>query len=404
MTRPIWDGLIGQDEVVERLSRAVDDAERLTHGDPGPAMTHAWLVTGPPGSGRSTAATCFAAALACPEHGCGQCQACRLAAANGHPDVDVIRPAALTYGVDEARELVRQAAMSPSTARWHVVVLEDADRLTEQAGNVLLKAIEEPPPHTVWVLCAPSIEDVLPTIASRTRHVALATPSAIAVADLLVDRYGIDRSLAAFAARASQGHIGRARALATDEHARMRRQEILRIPAQLNDLPACFVLAGNVLQTANEDAAAITEPMDEVEDASLRSSFGADGEMRIKGQLRRSMESAAKDLARKQKVRGTRVVRDQVDRALVDLLGLYRDVLVIQMNAPVTLINEEMGPQLARLAADATTADTGRRLQAISYAREQIAANVTPIMALESLMIELKDPWIRTAAYASEGA
>ncbi|MFM8350949.1 MAG: DNA polymerase III subunit delta' [Actinomycetales bacterium] len=271
----ISEDLVGQEEVVERLARAVDDAQRLTQGEPGPAMTHAWLVTGPPGSGRSTAATCFAAALACPERGCGRCQACRLAGANGHPDVEVIRPAALTYGVDEARELVRQAAMSPTTAHWHVVVLEDADRLTDQACNVLLKAIEEPPPHTVWVMCAPSIEDVLPTIASRTRHVALATPSATAVADLLADRYGIDRSLAAFAARASQGHIGRARALATDEHARMRRQEILRIPGQLHDLPACFVLAGNLLQTANEDAAAITSPMDEAEEVSLRSSYGA---------------------------------------------------------------------------------------------------------------------------------
>ena len=395
MRGDIWDALIGQEEVVARLSRAVDDAQRLTQGEPGPAMTHAWLVTGPPGSGRSTAATCFAAALACPERGCGRCQACRLAGANGHPDVEVIRPAALTYGVDEARELVRQAAMSPTTAHWHVVVLEDADRLTEQAGNVLLKAIEEPGPHTVWVLCAPSIEDVLPTIASRTRHVALATPSATAVADLLADRYGIDRSMAAFAARASQGHIGRARALATDEHARMRRQEILRIPAQLHDHPACFVLAGNLLQTANEDAAAITTPMDEAEEASLRSTYGADGEVRVKGQLRRSLESAGKELARRQKVRSTRVVRDQVDRALVDLLGLYRDVLVIQMDAPVALINEEMRPQLARLAADATTADTGRRLQAIGYAREQVGANVTPMMVLESLMVELKDPWIR---------
>lgn len=400
MTQPIWDALIGQDEVVDRLSRAVDDAERLTRGEAGPAMTHAWLVTGPPGSGRSTAATCFAAALACPEQGCGRCQICRMAAVNGHPDVEVVRPSALTYGVEDARELVRQAAMSPSASHWHVVVLEDADRLTDQAANVLLKAIEEPAPHTVWVLCAPSVEDVLPTIASRTRHVGLATPSAQSVADLLVERYGIDRSLAAFAARASQGHIGRARALATDEHARMRRQEILRIPAQLHDLPACFVLASNLLEAASEDAAAITDPLDQGEDSNLRAAYGADGEVRIKGQLRRSMESAGKDLARRQKVRTTRVVRDQVDRALVDLIGLYRDVLVLQMGAPVPLINEEMHPQLSKLAAQATAADTGRRLKAIGYAREQLAANVTPLLALESMMVELKDPWIRTSVGA----
>lgn len=400
MTRPIWDSLIGQDDAVERLGRAAWDAECLTRGELGPAMTHAWLITGPPGSGRSTAATAFAAALVCPELGCGQCQACRLAPANGHPDVEVIRPAALTYGVDEARELVRQASMAPSSSHWHVVIVEDADRLTEQAGNVLLKAIEEPPPHTVWILCAPSVEDVLPTIVSRTRHLAMQTPSTAAVAALLVDRYGVDQAIAAFAARASQGHIGRARALATDEHARLRRQEILRIPAQLHDIPSCFMHASNLLEAASEDAKAITDPMDEAEEVQLRASYGADSDVRIKGQLRRSMESAAKELARRQKTRATRVLRDQVDRALLDLLGFYRDVLLVQLDAPIGLINDEMRPQLTKLANAGTLADTGRRLRAIGYAREQLAANVTPIMALESLMVELKDPWIRSTVRA----
>ena len=393
----IWDSLVGQDDIVTSLERAVVDAERRTRGEPGPAMTHAWLFTGPPGSGRSTAAACFAAALVCPEGGCGVCQACRTAPLGGHPDVDMVRPEGVSYLVKEARALVMTSELSPAKSFWHVMVVEDADRLTDAAVNALLKSIEEPPPHTVWILCAPSVEDVLPTIVSRARHVALRTPSARDVADLLVERYGVDRAIAAFAARASQGHIGRARALATDEHARLRRQDVLRIPLQLHDIPSCFMNAANLISAATEDAKAITDPIDEFEDEQLASAYGAGGDVRIKGQLKKSMDAAAKELAKRQKTRSTRTVRDQIDRALVDLMGLYRDVLLIQVDSGVPLINEEMRPQLTQLARQGVANDTGRRLRAISYARAQVQANVTPLLAMESLMIELKDPWIRSA-------
>ncbi|MCX6415102.1 MAG: DNA polymerase III subunit delta' [Actinobacteria bacterium] len=393
----IWDSLVGQDDIVTSLERAVVDAERRTRGEPGPAMTHAWLFTGPPGSGRSTAAACFAAALVCPEGGCGVCQACRTAPLGGHPDVDMVRPEGVSYVVKEARALVMTSELSPAKSFWHVMVVEDADRLTEAAVNALLKSIEEPPPHTVWILCAPSVEDVLPTIVSRTRHVALRTPSARDVADLLVERYAVDRAIAAFAARASQGHIGRARALATDEHARLRRQDVLRIPLQLHDIPSCFMNAANLISAATEDAKAITDPIDLFEEEQLASAYGAGADVRIKGQLKKSMDAAAKDLAKRQKTRSTRTVRDQIDRALVDLMGLYRDVLLIQVDSGVPLINEEMRPQLTQLARQGVANDTGRRLRAISYARAQVQANVTPLLAMESLMIELKDPWIRSA-------
>ncbi len=394
----IWDALVGQDEVVAQLERAVAGADSLTLGEPGPAMTHAWLVTGPPGSGRSTAATCFGAALVCPESGCGVCQACRNAPLGGHPDVEVIRPEGLSYSVDEARELVKRAAMSPASSHWHVVIVEDADRLTDQAVNVLLKSIEEPPPHTIWLLCAPSVEDVPPTIVSRTRHVALRTPSTAEVAKALTDRYAVDGAIAAFAARASQGHIGRARALATDEHARIRRAEVLRVPLELRDLNSCFICAANILEAASADAEAITAPLNQAEVEDLDASYGVGGSAAIKGQLKRSRDAALKDLTKRQKTRSTRTVRDQVDRVLLDLLGLYRDVLVIQMDAVVPLINEEMRPQIQQLAANSTANDTGRRLGAIDYARAQIQAGVTPLIGLESLLVEIKDPWIRAAS------
>jgi DNA polymerase-3 subunit delta' len=315
--------------------------------------------------------------------------------------VVVVRPEGLTYGVDETRELISSAVMSPVDGHWRVMVVEDADRLTQQASNALLKSIEEPPPHTVWVLCAPSIEDVLPTIASRTRHVHLRTPPAEDVARLIVERHVVDPALASFAARASQGHIGRARALATDERARLRRQEVLRIPFELYDLPACFMCAANLIGAATEDAAAITAPLDEAEKGQTMAGFGADSGARATGQLKRSMDAAVKRLGDAQRLRSTRTVRDQIDRAMLDLLGLYRDVLVVQTQAPVPLINEEMRPQVTQLAVSSTMEDTVRRVDAIEHTRKSLSSNAAPLMLIEALMVTLKDP--KLAQHALSG-
>ena len=202
----VWSALVGQRHVVDTLSRAVA----------GQGMTHAWLFTGPPGSGRSNAALAFAAALQCPDGGCGHCHTCQTALAGTHPDVSVTRSETSVLYIDDMRDLVHRSALSPVEKRWQVMVIEDADRLGERTGNTLLKAIEEPTPKTVWLLCAPTLEDVLPTIRSRCRNVSLATPTAEEVARFLVERDGVPDSIAAFAARASQGHIGRARALARE--------------------------------------------------------------------------------------------------------------------------------------------------------------------------------------------
>lgn len=397
MTPPIWERLVGQQHVVDELSRAVHDANALG-GGPGQAMTHAWLITGPPGSGRSTAATCFAAALACPDDGCGACSVCRSAPLGAFSDIEIHETEGVNYSIDDARALVQRSSMAPTANFWHVMIIEDADRIREEAEPVLLKAIEEPPPHTVWILCAPSTEDITPTIASRTRHVALSTPSTADVARLLVESYGVDHALATFSARASQGHIGRARALAKDEHARRRRLEVMRLPFGLQDLGSCMVAAANLLAAATEDQKSITDPLDEAELEQLQAQYGEPPSPAIRARIRRLASSENKDLLARQKRRHTRVLRDQVDRALLDLLGLFRDVLVIQLGASQELVNEEMRPQLEQLAARSTPVDTTRRLRAISYRRGQMAANTSLQILLEALMVELRDPSIARSA------
>jgi len=393
----VWEVLIGQDEATATLSHAAADAARSLRGEPAPGMTHAWLITGPPGSGRSTAATAFAAALVCPEQGCGECIPCRTAIAGTHSDVEIVRPEGLSYGAEDTEALVMQASMAPSTSRWHIIVVEDADRLTEQALNRLLKALEEPAPSTVWILCAPGVEDVLPTVRSRTRHVSLRTPSAADVAVALQQRYGVDAAIAAFAARASQGHIGRARALATDEQARLRRHEVLRLPLELQDLASCFVAAADLLASATGDATALADPLDAREEADLLRAYGEGADNASNARAKKLSGKVMKDLQKTHKSRRTRMVRDQIDRALLDLVGFYRDVLILQVQSDVGLINEEMRTQLTQVAVRATPEDTARRLEALAYARLQIAANVTPQLALEALMVRLKDPSLKAA-------
>lgn len=385
----VFDVVVGQ-LVVPRMQDAATEAAGILagRGSTG-AMTHAWLVTGPPGSGRSVVARAFGAALQCTANeatpGCGHCHGCLTAMAGSHPDVHLVATESLNLGVKEVRELVRQAVLRPADGRWQVIVIEDADRLTDEAADALLLSLEEPPPRTVWLLCAPAAEDISPTIRSRCRTVALRTPPADAVADFLVSE-GIDPSMAAFAARASQGHIGRARALATDERARHNRDEVLRLPTRLGDAPSALAAAEALLAAAEADAGAHCDALDAREAENLAAVIGS-GRAKARGSA-----GMVKDLEKRQKSRRTRVTRDFLDRALVDVLGYYRDVLRVQSGAGDDLVNDEMRPSIERLAKAGTPTITARRMAAVVAARDALEANAAPLLTLEALALALSDP------------
>ena len=373
----VWDGLVGQKHVVRTLQRAVAGGE----------MTHAWLFTGPPGSGRSNAAVAFAAALQCEEGGCGRCHACQTTLAGSHADVSVTRTETAQIATDDMRGLVLRAALSPVGHRWQVMIIEDADRLHERASNALLKAIEEPTARTVWLLCAPTVEDVLPTIRSRCRNIALSTPTAAEVADFLVRRNGVPEGVAAFAARASQGHIGRARALALDESTRNRRREVVSLPPQLSGLGACMNAAANLVDIAKDETEAITAAKDAAELADLEALFGNDR----KAKSSRSYKGALRELNHSQKQRAKRRVLDVIDRCLMDLVSVYRDAIALQTGAPGDLVNEELRTEIGQLARRSTPEQNLRRIDAVFSAREKMLEyQVPPLLALESMMLALR--------------
>ena len=381
--------LAGQDAVVAQLEKASAAASALLAGErpePG-AMTHAWLFTGPPGSGRSVAARAFAAALLCPSGGCGQCACCHQVRAGTHADLMLIRPAGLSYGVKQTRDLVLRAAGQPTGGRWQIVLFEDADRCTEQAANALLKAIEEPAPRTVWLLCAPSAEDLVPTIRSRCRVVTLVVPASAAVAKVLVTRDGIEPARALAAARAAQGHVGRARRLATDASAAKRRADVLRVPIEVTSLGPALAAAAALVRTAEDEAKAVTEDLDEPERHSLRQAYGEGSTGKGVAKAIRGMAGAMKDLEDRQKSRATRVKRDTLDQALLELALFYRDILMVQLCAEVELANSDA--DLRRVASASRPEATLRRMQAIMRCRERLTLNVAPLLAVEEMTLSL---------------
>ncbi|MDJ0318025.1 MULTISPECIES: DNA polymerase III subunit delta' [Arthrobacter] len=386
----VWVDLQGQESVVAQLRRAAQSA----------APTHAWLLTGPPGSGRSNAALAFAAALVCdrPElaaRGCGVCKACHTTMSGTNADVTFIATEKTTITIEEARNLVRKAHDSPSSARWRVIIVGDADRMAERTTNVLLKAIEEPPPRTIWILCAPSPADVLVTIRSRCRTLTLRLPPVADVAALLARRDGIEPDLALYAARAAQSHIGIARRLATDAGARERRNTTVSLPLNLRDVTTAVLAAGSLLELAQAEAASSNEERDAVEKATLLRNLGAPET----GTLPPPMRSQVRALEEDQKRRAKRSVTDHLDRALTDLLSFYRDVLVLQLDSRagsgveqeiLELVNEPLRGALTEFAAGSRPEATLERMDAINAVRRRLTTtNVAPLLALEAMAVSL---------------
>lgn len=395
----VFDQLIGQDAAVVELQRAAAAARALLATDdsgtatpiddgelaPTAAMSHAWLFTGPPGSGRAIAAKVLAAALLCTGEtpGCGECAECQAAMGNNHPDVNVVSTSLVTITIDEVREYVASSYLTPSSGKWRVFIVEDADRMLPNTTNVLLKAIEEPGPRTVWMLCTPAPADVLPTIRSRCRNINLVTPAPELVAELIVQQCGADPEKALVAAHAAQSHIGVARALATDPEAEKLRSQTLEVAVTTRGVGDAAIAAVHLTQLADSTSAGVDT---NAEKEKYLAALGLEPGARMPAAVR----SQIKDMEDDAKKRDTRRQRDVLDRELIYLISFYRDVLITQLSAQVDLINMDYAAHITRIAAETSPAQTIAKLEALSQARERLRANVAPLLAMEAALIALR--------------
>lgn len=378
----VWDDIVGQRTVVSRLGA-------VACGD-GSAIAQSWLICGPPGSGRSNVARAFAAALESPDHGMGDepSRASRLVLAGTHPDVTVLATDRVTIGIDEVRSLIETSEQTPSLGPWRIIIIEDVDRMLERTTNVLLKEIEEPAARTIWMLCAPSAEDVLPTIRSRTRLVSLAVPSTAQVAAFLEGR-GVGADLAARAARLSEGHIGVARLYARDRHALAARDQLVVGVLGLRRASDAVLLAARLVDDASDQASREVEGLTEQEEAEFRRVNGLGEKDRIPPKLRGAFNA----IGRKDEVRRrvTRRSRDVLDRALTSVASVYRDVAVLQNDAEdaAGLVNRENRAAIVELAARLDRAGAVRRLDDVAVARRRLAGNGSPALVFEALFCSL---------------
>jgi DNA polymerase-3 subunit delta' len=377
----VFSALIGQDHIVEQLNHAVQVAKS---GETSQAMTHSWLFVGPPGSGRSNAAVAFAASLVCKENGCGICIDCTTVLASTHVDVERFNPTGLSIKADEVRELISRSSWSPSVGGWRIVIIEDADRLTETAANALLKTIEEPESHTVWLLCAPTLSDVPVTIRSRCRHVQLRTPSTRSVEEFLLNNTKVDSITASFSARVSQGHIGRARFIATNQDAQLRRKEVLALPLSLKDIDACFKAAQRLVNIAEEQAENENSERDALELKELQDAYQGTGRALISGGAK-----AIKDLEKEQKLGTTRSIRDNIDASLLDIATFYRDVLVVQ-SASHEILNVDLAEEITNYERTTSGRRTLEQIDLVLTARTNLSRNAAPLATLEALFCALK--------------
>ncbi|MDO5747379.1 MAG: DNA polymerase III subunit delta' [Actinomycetaceae bacterium] len=403
----VWEDVVGQEDACQIFRRAAcagrevlraqararpqgrSDANSANSSTQShQAMTHAWLITGPPGSGRSTAARAFAAALQCEgeEVGCGQCEACRLVVAGTHADVTQMSTQRVIITIKEVAQLVERAQQSPTLGKWTVIIIEDADRMIERTSNLLLKALEEPPPRTVWIICAPSPQDILTTIRSRCRNVNLAIPSFEAVANLLVKRWDVDPQQALQAAHIGQAHIGMSAALVRNPEKLEHRKENMTIAADVRSTSDAIFAADELVKRIKKAVEKRTDELNKQEKQELLCAVGYEDQKRLPPHVRSQLKILEDD----QKRRVTRFTRDYLDRLMLDLLALYRDVYTIQVGAHCDLINVDLTSLVKNLAQQSTPQASVYRMQVIAQARERIQTNAAPLLILEAMLVALR--------------
>jgi DNA polymerase-3 subunit delta' len=371
VSAPIFADLVGQEHVIQQLNRAIHSSPK----DSGQEMSHAWLFTGPPGSGRSNIAKAFAAALVCQEKGCGSCEACKTALAGTHPDIELVDVSGLSIKIDEIREIVSRSFWGAATSNWRVVVIEDCDRMTEAAANALLKALEEPGASTIWLLCAPTLHDVLPTVRSRCRHLSLKTPTTSEITGYLVEKLDVSHDQAKLAAEISQGHIGKAIRLLQTPESKNTRKKTFEILFSIKSENDAIRASTQLIQLAQEQvelrtAESVEKEMDELKAMMQKGS---------KGMLSGGAK-AVRELERDQKTRASRAIKDEIDGYLLEYTSFFRDCLMTE--GP--WINSDLSKEISSHSKQNPPESISAILTELTEIRERLATNTSQPLLFEA--------------------
>lgn len=356
---------------------------------PAHAMTHSWVFTGPPGSGRSVAALCFAAALVCERgDGCGHCAGCRAVFNDAHTDVVHVVPTELSIGKTVVDKLVDDAHRLPTIGEFRVVIVEDADRLTNEAADAFLKTVEEPPATTVIILCAPSIdpEDFSQTLRSRCRHVYVPAPSTDEIVRILTNEEGASEHDARLAAVTSLHHIGRARRLVRSPEAQKRRVLAIQLAELIYRGDHAFQAIGSLVKAVENEAKTSYSEEEEAERKKLEIALGMGGKGKGAGKAAHGSAGTLRELEANQKKRRTRYQRDIFDLVLVDFAGVYRDAIIIKTGAHVGLTHPDFEGQARDIAERTSLTALVACLDAIGLCRARFGQNVQPRIALDGMV------------------
>jgi DNA polymerase III subunit delta' len=347
VTTPVLERIVGQPRAVQQLEASIA------------SPVHAYLFLGPPGTGKREAALAFAAALTCPDGGCGTCEACSEALAGRHPDVVVVERQGASIRVPEAQEVVRLALRTPRAARFQVLILVDF-HLVEQAAPVLLKTIEEPPDTTVVLVLAENVPPDLVTIASRCVTVNFDPLAGADIVSVLV-REGADAATAAAVADVAGGRLDRARLLVSEEGFIERLDRWRSLPSRLDGTGATVVLLAEELVAAASEPVETVKARQAAELAELAAQSERLGERAIPGR------AAIEDRHRREQ---RRVRTDEMRAGLATLAGVYRGRL--EGSPPAHTMSTAL-----------------RAVELVGEAAERLTRNVNDLLLLEWLLLRL---------------
>ncbi len=364
----VFDAVFGQPRVREFLRRCIASGR----------VSHAYLLTGPAGSNKTSAAYAFAQAILCSKGGCGECDDCKRAQRRHHPDIHFCSPeGAQGYLVEQIRDIVSDVSLAPIRAKGKVYILDRVDLLGIQAANAFLKTLEEPVPGVTFILLGRTREGVLPTIVSRCQVVPFRHIPATEAAGILSQRVGVSLEKARIAIEACDGSITNAIAFAKSSERTEFRERILEVLGGLR-----LADERDVLEYAAELIERAKAPLDNVRTEQSE-------------ELAESADFLTKSALRQIELRHKRALTMATRTSLRQMTSIIRswlrDVLMVVEGTPHLAVNVDAMDSINEAAAWCSSEGLLSALREAYRTDEALSYNVSPETCLDTLLFSIRE-------------